>query len=396
MKSVTDLGIGVIGVGGRGSLADFAHLPGSGAKIVAGADASESPLRAFRHRYGENTFITDDYRKLLQRTDVDAVFVTTPDFCHEEHAIAALRAGKAVYLEKPMAISIEGCDRILLAAMQCGSRLFVGHNMRHMFFVRKMKEMIDNGAIGEVKTAWCRHFISYGGDAYFKDWHAERVYSNSLLLQKAAHDLDVLHWLCGGYAQRVHAMGALSLYGSISDRNPRTRAEDFGFNADHWPPLSQKCINRIVDVEDISMLNMRLDNGVLCSYQQCHFTPDACRNFTIIGSAGRIENIGDGPGECIIKIWNQRHDSYRAQADIEIPWPIEKAFTATHGGADPSIVAEFLRFVREGGATTTSPIAARYSVAAGCAAAASLRQGGIPLDVHPLGEEMLRYFALQP
>ena len=145
--------------------------------------------------------MTDDYRQLLALKDIGAVFVTTPDYLHEEHAVAALKAGKAVYLEKPMAITIEGCDRILRTAYERKVKLYLGHNMRHMAVIRKMRELIRKGAIGEVKAGWCRHFVGYGGDAYFKDWHADRSKSTSLLLQKGAHDIDVLHWLCGGYTR---------------------------------------------------------------------------------------------------------------------------------------------------------------------------------------------------
>src|SRR5450759_19804 len=162
-----ELKIGVIGVGGRGALADHAHKPGEGVKIVAGADISDKFLTDFKEKYGPETFITKDYRQLLVRPEIGAVFVTSPDFLHEEHAIAALEAGKAVYLEKPMAITIEGCDRILKTAFRKKVKLYLGHNMRHMTFVLKMKELIDKGAIGEVKSGWCRHFVSYGGDAYF-------------------------------------------------------------------------------------------------------------------------------------------------------------------------------------------------------------------------------------
>ena len=147
---------------------------------------------------------------------LDAVFVCTPDYLHEEHALAALEHGLAIYLEKPMAITIAGCDRILRAAMDARARLYVGHNMRHMAFVRQMKALIDQGAIGEVKTAWCRHFVGHGGDFYFKDWHAERHNTTGMLLQKAAHDIDVLHWLCGSYTRRVNAMGGLTLYDPVS------------------------------------------------------------------------------------------------------------------------------------------------------------------------------------
>ncbi|MEI8078532.1 MAG: Gfo/Idh/MocA family oxidoreductase [bacterium] len=171
--------IGVIGVGGRGTLAKHAHHPDAG---------------------------------------VDAVVIATPDWLHEEHAVAALERGLAVYLEKPMAITITGCDRILRTAKQQQARLFVGHNMRYMTIIRKMKQLIDAGTIGKVKTMWCRHFISYGGDAYFRDWHADRQCSTGLLLQKGAHDIDVMHWLAGSYSRRVTAFGSLAVYGDLPRR----------------------------------------------------------------------------------------------------------------------------------------------------------------------------------
>ena len=163
MSRSSDLRIGVIGAGGRGVLAQFAHRPDEGVRVVAGADVRKAALDEFRSRYGANAFVTADYRELLDKADVDAVFVTAPDYLHEECAIAALEAGKHVYLEKPMAITIEGCDRILRTARQKKVKLYLGHNMRHITVMRKMKELIDSGAIGEPKAAWCRHFVSYGG-----------------------------------------------------------------------------------------------------------------------------------------------------------------------------------------------------------------------------------------
>ncbi len=95
-----DLRIGVIGSGGRGGLAAHAHRPGEGSRIVACCDIREAALARNHERYGEDVFTTKDYRELLEQ-GVDAVFVCTPDFLHEEHALAALEAGAAVYLEKP-------------------------------------------------------------------------------------------------------------------------------------------------------------------------------------------------------------------------------------------------------------------------------------------------------
>lgn len=385
---MNDLKIGAIGGGGRGGLAKQAHRPGEGSRVVAVADVREETLAHCRDAYGQDIFTSADYQELLQQ-DLDGVFIATPDFLHEEMAIAALNRGLAVYLEKPMAITTEGCDRVLQAAQNGNARLYVGHNMRHMAFVRKMKALIDDGAIGEVKTAWCRHFVAPGGDYYFKDWHAERQYSTGLLLQKAAHDIDILHWLCGGYTQRVNAMGALMVYDKAArDENPAGARRRDETNVGQWPPLAQNGLNARIDVEDVSMMQMQLDNGVLVSYQQCHFSPDYWRNYTVIGTEGRIENFGNGEDGTRVEVRRTRKDNWAAPDEVHMI----SAGIEDHGGADPLIVAEFLRFARDGGATDTSPVAARYSVAAGCAATDSLRDGGTPRDVPALAPEVAAYF----
>lgn len=384
------LNIGVIGTGGRGTLARHAHRPDQGSRITACCDTNPDALAKAKSRdwYGPDVWTTADYRELLQQP-LDAVFVTTPDHLHETHAIAALEAGKAVYLEKPMAITIDGCDRILQTAARSGSKLYLGHNMRHMPFVLKMKELIDGGAIGEVKTVWCRHFVGHGGDFYFKDWHAERRCTTGLLLQKACHDIDVIHWLAGGYAQLVNALGGMTLYAHLQNRHAESERGDASVDLNHWPPLTQTGLNPRIDVEDVSLVNMLLDNGVYAAYQQCHYTPDYWRNYTFIGTEGRIENFGDGAPGTVIKLWNRRSMGYNGDADHVFPVEVE---TGDHGGADARIVGEFLGYVRGLQPPSTSAVAARYSVAAGCSATESLRSGGQPVSVTPLGAELAQHF----
>ena len=364
----------------------ISHKPDDGVELVVLADPSEAAQSAFLEKVPGAT-ATANYLDFLEM-NLDAVFVTSPDWLHEEQASTLLAAGIGVYLEKPMAITTEGCDRILQAAKDGGGKLFVGHNMRHFGVVRKMKEWIDEGRIGEVKAAWCRHFVSYGGDAYFRDWHADRSKSTGLLLQKGAHDIDVIHWLCGGYSKTVTALGDLAVYGKIEDRMAPDESIKVAFRST-WPPASLDKLNSVVDVEDINMMLMKLDNGVLASYQQCHFTPDAWRNYTIIGTEGRIENIGDAPGASTIRLWNKNHQKYAEHGDLEFEVPIA---TGGHGGADEQIVAEFIDYLRTGVMAVTSPIAARQSVAAGVAATYSVRHGGQPVDVPELDPALATYF----
>ncbi|MEW1951986.1 Gfo/Idh/MocA family oxidoreductase [Terrabacter sp. NPDC080008] len=387
-----DLRIAIVGFGLRASLARYAHRPGEGSRVTVVCDSAERGRADAAERI-EGVRLVDGLDELLGpdvRAEFDAVLVLTPDHVHAEHAVRTLEAGIPTFVEKPLATTLADADRILEAAHRTRTRLYVGHNMRHMPVVRAMRDVIQAGTIGEVKAVWCRHFVSAGGDYYFKDWHADRRNTTGLLLQKGAHDLDVIHWLAGAYTRRVSAVGALAVYGDIDDHrdNSDRRMADW-YSLDNWPPTEQRELNPVVDVEDLSMANLVLEDGVLASYQQCHFTPDYWRSYTVIGTKGRLENFGDGPG-AKVKVWTRRTDSYRDDADevIEIP----PADTLGHGGADPLLIAEFVRFAREGGVTDTSPVAAREAVAAGASATVSLRTGGHPVDVAALDPELVAWF----
>ncbi|AKU17542.1 Gfo/Idh/MocA family protein [Luteipulveratus mongoliensis] len=387
---MTDVRIGIVGFGLRASLAKWAHRPGEGSCVVLVADPDERG-RADALERVSGVDVVDSLDALLARRDeIDAVLVLTPDHLHADHAVRTLEAGLPTFVEKPVATTIEDADRILTTAHRTGTRVYIGHNMRHMPVIKAMREVIQSGAIGEVKAVWCRHFVSTGGDFYFKDWHADRRNSTGLLLQKGAHDIDVIHWLAGGYTTRVSAVGALAIYGDITDRrdNSDRRMVDW-YSRDTWPPTAQKELHPVVDVEDISQANLVLDNGVLASYQQCHFTPDYWRNYTVIGTKGRLENFGDGPG-AHVKVWTTRSDAYREDADQVIEIPEDDG--GGHGGADPLLIEEFVRFAREGGPTMTSPIAARMSVAAGVAATTSLRDSSTPVTVPELDSDVIAWF----
>ncbi|WP_194892990.1 Gfo/Idh/MocA family protein [Catenulispora pinisilvae] len=393
-----ELRIGVVGVGQRAKMATHAHQPGV-ARVVSCADPRPRGRAEARQLFGADVTVHEDYRDMLA-DQLDAVFVLTPDHLHADPARHFLAAGVAVFVDKPMAISLADCDDVLATAARTGTRLYIGHNLRHLPMLRLMRELIEDGAVGEVRSVWCRHFVGHGGDYYFKDWHAEQSKTTGLLLQKGSHDLDAIHWLAGGYSRRVVALGGLTVYGDNPHRRhpgPQTDGawadavvSDW-FDPGVWPPSRLRDLNPVIDVEDLSMMLSQLDNGVFTSYQQCHYTPDYWRNYTVIGDAGRLENFGDGiDGDpAHIKVWNSRRSGFRAEADLTVPVPADDGL---HGGADAALVAEFLRFAAEGGATQTSPIAAREAVAAAVAATTSLRAGGTPITVPPVPPEIADHF----
>lgn len=382
------LSVAVVGAGERAAIGRHVAQARPGARVTAVVDPDPAGLARGRALFGDVAEHAD-HRALVASGGVDAALVTTPDDTHADIAVDLLRAGVAVYLEKPLATSLADADRVLLAAAETGTPLYVGHNFRHSGVVRAMRAVVERGEIGEVKTIWVRHFVGNGGDYYFKDWHADRSRTGTLLLQKASHDIDVVHYLAHGFTRRVVGMGDLMVYGAITDRRerPGETMQDW-FSYDNWPPAAQTGLNPVVDVEDVSMMLMALDNGVLASYQQCHFTPDYWRNYTVIGTHGRLENVGDTAGG-VVKVWDRRHE-WQVAGDRE--YPIE-GVASGHDDADLLTMTEFLDHVVDGAPTVVSPVAARAAVAAGALAAQSLRDGSRPVDVPPLPQHVADHFA---
>ena len=256
--------------------------------------------------------------------------------------------------------------------------MMIGFNMRYMNIFRTMKEIVDSGAIGEIKAVWVRHFVGMGGDFYYHDWHATRANTTSLLLQKGSHDIDMIHWITGHYTKRVAAFGSLDFFGgSMPNDLTCDRCELVADCTDAQPdsPRRQCAFRAEVDVEDNQVMIMELEGGIKASYLQCHFTPDYHRNYTFIGTEGRIEN-----SEPDMKVWlkRRRPNSGHGLTDREVQIP---SAVGTHGGADPVICEDFLDMVIDGKDPIATPLAGRMSVAVGCAGAQSMRNGGMPVVV---------------
>ncbi|WP_096436810.1 Gfo/Idh/MocA family protein [Alteribacter populi] len=369
--------MGIIGAGLRSGIAKYWHHPDGDSQVVAVADVAAEKLKAFQKNINEDAFITTDYRKLLARDDIDAVAVLSPDFLHEEHVIAALQAGKHVYSEKPLAITVEGCDRILEEQKKSGKHLMIGFNMRYMSMYQTMKGIVDSGTIGDIKAVWVRHFVGHGGYFYYHDWHGNSKNTTSLLLQKGSHDLDVIHWITGAYTKKVSAFGSLDFFGGDkpNDLSCPTCSEKDVCTEYSAHTLVECAFREEIDVEDNNMLIMEMENGIKASYLQCHFTPDYQRNYTFIGTKGRIEN-SELEGKVYVK--TRKSHSWHEYSDITYDIKKEKG---SHGGADPKICKDFIDLVLYSKKPLTTPFAGRMSVAVGCAATESIRSGGKVVDV---------------
>lgn len=202
------IGIGVIGCG---AIAQFAHLPNyaahPGARIVAVVDIDEARAKEAAAKFGAANVYTD-YRQMLERDDVQAVSVCTPNYLHAEQTIASLKAGKDVLCEKPMAISLSEAESMVEVAQDAERQLMIAFSHRFYPFNEAARRMIAEGKIGRPYTVRVRfaHRGPYDSWSAMTDWFfdAQRA-GGGAVLDMGIHALDIARYVLGAEIRSVSA-----------------------------------------------------------------------------------------------------------------------------------------------------------------------------------------------
>lgn len=172
-------------------------------RVVALVDIAPGKAEKVREQYQLDCDVYLDHHDLLPRDDIDLVDICTPPYCHAEISIDALRSGKNVVCEKPMAASLEECDAMLKARDESGKRLSIIAQNRFRTPIRDLKALLDSGMAGAVHHAavnsyWYRAHCYY--DLWWRGtWEKE---GGGCTLNHAVHHIDMLGWMMG-LPQRV-------------------------------------------------------------------------------------------------------------------------------------------------------------------------------------------------
>jgi predicted dehydrogenase len=239
------LRVAVIGCGywGPNLIRNFARCPS--ADLVAVCDMDEARLRETTAAYGSVATLTDT-DELFGRSDIDAVAIATPVATHANLAVAALRAGKHVLVEKPLAGSVRDAETMVAVAREKGLTLMVDHTFVHSPPVQKIKQLIDAGELGEI-------------------YYVDSVRINLGLFQHdvnvvwdlAPHDLSILDYLVGQLPKSLSAFGTCH----ANDRD---------------------------EIEDVAHLNLDFGQGLMGSFHVNWLSPVKIRHFMVGGSRKSI------------------------------------------------------------------------------------------------------------
>lgn len=285
-----------IGVIGCGKIAQVRHLPeyqaNPNVEICGLFDQNLERARELADAYGAKAYETLD--ALLADPQIDAVSVCTANNTHADISVMALNAGKHVLCEKPMATTLEDCERMVLAAEKNQKFLMIGQNQRLAKAHQKAKQLLESGEIGKL-VSFRTTFGHSGPETWSVDagknvWFFNKnIASMGAMADLGVHKTDLMHYLCGSHITKVTAQ-LVTLDKKDADGNP-------------------------ISVEDNAFCIYELENGVTGTLTASWTFYGAEDNSTILYGTQGCMRIYDDPAHSIVL---QKRDGARYLYDIDV------------------------------------------------------------------------------
>jgi len=205
--------VAFIGVGNRGGYLLNTMLKVPGITVVAICDIDPDNLKKAMDAAsaaGHSPEAYTEFRKLLDRKDIDAVVIATPVDLHKEMSVAALEVGKHVYCEKPLAITPEECRMVTNAAASAKGIFQAGLQLRHEPNRVAAMKFVHEGGIG--KVVFLQAYRHTGDLPRQTAWYFDRKRSGDNIVEQACHIIDLMVWAVGTHPLRAYGSGGINLY----------------------------------------------------------------------------------------------------------------------------------------------------------------------------------------
>lgn len=352
--------LAVIGLGGR-----MGHLLNNIFRkeipdfhVVGLIDPDEVSTRAKLTPEEQSTVIyCRSVKELLKKTKPDAIAIGTRCDLHTPYAVEVLAHSVPLFIEKPVAVTMQQARALEKAAERSRSKTVVSFPMRVSPLCRHVHKMLENGAVGSVEHILGINYVPYG-KVYFERWYRDNSIGRGLILQKATHDFDYLSYLAGSPIVRVATM--LSQGRVHKDISLKKNAKDESAYFYEKIGTPETGMN-----EDSSTTLLEFANGAKGVYTQVFFTRrHAARGATISGRLGTL----------FLEFYERQIKLVRHQEPLTNVTTMDP-YSGQHFGGDPALGKNFADVVLRGAASQTPLITGLQSAYACLAANTSARQG---------------------
>jgi len=388
----------VIGYGDRGSIyANYAALEPKKMKIVAVCDVNPFRLQLAKEKFSltDDALFTSMNDLMKSNVGIDLYVNATMDQLHYETLMPLLKTGKAVLTEKPIVNNKKQLLKIRDTAKKYGTKVFVGHVLRYTPFYKKIKQLILDNEIGEIKTIeMAEHvgFAHFAGSYVRGKWNNTKECGSDLLLAKSCHDIDILCWLNNSsFPESVASFGGRVFY---TPKDAPKESTEFCYNC----PLEKKCLysalkmyidnnysseltfvqlnkknptkqekleflktnnfGRCVykvpnaNVVDRQSVMVNFKNGSVCNFTLTGGSPKAERTILIVGTLGEIR--GNLEEDIVYLSKSNRESTIPTVTTFDIASEIlnnnikEGHMGAGHSGGDFAIMKELIDYLNDG------------------------------------------------
>lgn len=228
------------------------------AKLIAVCDINQEKFNIIEEG---GVIKTTNYNDLLNNPDIDIISIATPNSSHCEFTIAALEKGKHVLCEKPMSLSVLDSNKMILSAEKNARKLFVVKQNRFNPPIKKIKELLEEGKLGEIDFVVVNCFWNRNKEYYLKsDWKGKKDLDGGTLYTQFSHFIDIIYFMLGDFIS-VHAMGK---------------------NLQH---------KDLIEFEDSGVVNFGLANGGIgaINYTTCAYNKNMEGSITLFGKKGTVK-----------------------------------------------------------------------------------------------------------
>ncbi|MBE2227547.1 MAG: Gfo/Idh/MocA family oxidoreductase [Ignavibacteria bacterium] len=230
------------------------------AELSAVCDIKPERANDFAEKYSADPYNAIE-ELLKNENNIDVVSICTPNSFHTEHTILALKAGKNVLCEKPMAISVSDCKRMMIEADKSGKDLFIVKQNRFNPPVAALKEVIDSGKLGKLLNVELNCFWNRNDEYYRQsDWKGKKAIDGGTLFTQFSHFIDLLYWLIGDF-KTLNGIGRNFIH------------------------------NELVEFEDTGVVIGEFENGALCTinYTVNSHKQNMEGSITVFGEKGTVK-----------------------------------------------------------------------------------------------------------